>query len=161
MKAQVHLAMLPVVDSQTAVLERPRGVLELTAEELQTWLRERGQPPLRARQIRRWILVAGAESFEAMTDLPKALRTLDEWRPDLMLSDMGLRGDDGYVLIRAVRALPAERGGCLRAAALTAGGEPQMASRAVAAGYDAELAKPVEPVALLATVARLVQPAGV
>ena len=66
--------MLPVVDSQTAVLERPRGVLELTAEELQTWLRERGQPPLRARQIRRWILVAGAESFEAMTDLPKGLR---------------------------------------------------------------------------------------
>jgi CheY-like chemotaxis protein len=78
-----------------------------------------------------------------------------------MLSDMGLRGGDGYVLIRAVRALPAERGGCLRAAALTGEREPQAASRAVAAGYDAQLAKPVEPVALLATVARLVQPARV
>src|SRR5437667_8016470 len=66
--------MLPVVDSQTAVLDRPRGVLELTAEELQAWLQQRGQPPLRARQIRRWILVAGAESFDAMTDLPKGLR---------------------------------------------------------------------------------------
>jgi CheY-like chemotaxis protein len=91
----------------------------------------------------------------------QALRALDEWHPDIMLSDMGLRGDDGYVLIRAVRALPAERGGCLRAAALTAVGEPQMASRAVAAGYDAQLEKPVEPVALLATVTRLLQPAGV
>ena len=104
--------------------------------------------------------VAGAQA-RAVENSAEALRALDEWHPDLMLSDMGLRGDDGYVLIRAVRALPAERGGCLRAAALTAEGEPQMASRAVAAGYDAQLAKPVEPVALLATVARLVQPARV
>ena len=104
--------------------------------------------------------VAGAEA-RAVHNSSQALRALDEWHPDIMLSDMGLRGDDGYVLIRAVRALPAERGGCLRAAALTAVGEPQMASRAVAAGYDAQLEKPVEPVALLATVTRLLQPAGV
>ena len=104
--------------------------------------------------------VAGAEA-RAVKNSAEALRALDEWRPDIMLSDMGMRGDDAYVLIRAVRALPAERGGCLRAAALTGESEPQMASRAVAAGYDAGLAKPVEPVALLATVARLVQPARV
>jgi len=52
--------------------------------------------------------------------------------------------------IRTLRALPAELGGCLRAAALTSD-----AGAAVAAGYDAQLARPVEPVALLATVARL------
>ena len=104
--------------------------------------------------------VAGAEAL-AVENSSAALRALEEWRPDIMLSDMGLRGGDGYVLIRAVRALPAERGGCLRAAALTGEKEPQAASRAVAAGYDAQLAKPVEPVALLATVARLLQPARV
>jgi PAS domain S-box-containing protein len=104
--------------------------------------------------------VAGAEA-RAVENSAQALAALDEWRPDIMLSDMGMRGDDAYVLIRALRALPAERGGCLRAAALTTEGEPQTASRAVAAGYDAGLAKPVEPVALLATVARLVQPARV
>ena len=38
------------------------------------WLAEHGEKPLRARQLRRWVLVAGAESFEAMTDLPKRLR---------------------------------------------------------------------------------------
>jgi CheY-like chemotaxis protein len=102
--------------------------------------------------------VAGAEARAAGSS-SEALRMLDEWRPDIMLSDTGMRGDDGYVLIRAVRALPAERGGCLRAAALTASGEGAGGRRAVAAGYDAELSKPVEPVALLATVARLVQPA--
>jgi PAS domain S-box-containing protein len=104
--------------------------------------------------------IAGAEA-RAVENSAAALRTLEEWQPDIMLSDMGMRGDDGYVLIRAVRALPAERGGCLRAAALTGEKEPQAASRAVAAGYDAQLAKPVEPMALLATVARLVQPARV
>ena len=98
--------------------------------------------------------VAGAQT-RAVGSSSEALEILGEWRPDIMLSDMGMRGDDAYVLIRAVRSLPAERGGCTRAAALTSGAQP-----AVAAGYDAQLAKPVEPVALLATVARLVQPAG-
>jgi PAS domain S-box-containing protein len=95
--------------------------------------------------------VAGAEA-RAAHSTAEALQVVDEWRPDIMLSDMGLRGGDGYVLIRAVRALPAERGGCLRAAALTSGSSPAVA----AAGYDAQVAKPVEPVALLATMARLV-----
>lgn len=104
--------------------------------------------------------VAGAEACAAPNS-SEALRLLEDWRPDIMLSDMGMSGDDGYVLIRALRALPAERGGCVRAAALTAENEAQAPSRAVAAGYDAQLAKPVEPVALLATVARLVQPVRV
>lgn len=102
--------------------------------------------------------VAGAETRAAASSA-EALDTLGEWRPDIVLSDLGMRGDDGYVLIRAVRSLPAERGGCVPAAALTVATEPQARHRAAAAGYDAQLAKPVEPVALLATVARLVQPA--
>src|SRR5262245_24497787 len=51
-----------------------RGLLELPAEELAAWLRAEGQPPLRARQVRRWIVAARADSFERMTDLPLALR---------------------------------------------------------------------------------------
>ncbi len=70
---QVNL-MLPVVLPTAAPAGRARGVLELTPEELRAWLHERGQPPLRAKQIRHWILVAGAESFEQMTDLPRGLR---------------------------------------------------------------------------------------
>jgi PAS domain S-box-containing protein len=101
--------------------------------------------------------VAGAETRDAASS-SEALEMLGAWRPDIVLSDLGMRGDDGYVLIRAMRSLPAERGGCVPAAALTVASEPQARSRAAAAGYDAQLAKPVEPVALLATVARLVQP---
>jgi PAS domain S-box-containing protein len=104
--------------------------------------------------------IAGAQT-KAASSSSEALDALGAFRPDVLLSDVHMHGDDGYVLIRAVRALPAERGGCLRAAALTARDETKDATRAVAAGYDAQLAKPVEPVALLATVARLAQLAGV
>jgi CheY-like chemotaxis protein len=104
--------------------------------------------------------VAGAQTCAATT-ADEALQQVGSFHPDVMLSAVGARGADGYGLIRSVRALPAERGGCLRAAALTTKAQMESGMRAVAAGYDAQLAKPVEPVALLATVARLAQPTGV
>lgn len=61
----MELATLPGV--------RP-PVLDLSTEGLCAWLAERGQPAMRARQIRRWILQGGAESFGAMSDLPQSLR---------------------------------------------------------------------------------------
>src|SRR5262245_21268310 len=51
-----------------------RAVLDTPVEDLVAWLRQRGQPPLRARQMRRWVLAGRAESFDQMTDLPLALR---------------------------------------------------------------------------------------
>jgi PAS domain S-box-containing protein len=104
--------------------------------------------------------IAGAQT-RAASSSSEALDALGAFRPDVLLSDVHMHGGEGYFLIRALRALPAERGGCLRAAALTAGGEGDDGVRAVAAGYDAQLPKPIEPVMLLATVARLAQPAGV
>ena len=66
--------MTPLVEMPAAALERKRGILELSPQELAAWLQERGQPPMRARQLWRWIVTVGAESFEQMTDLPKDLR---------------------------------------------------------------------------------------
>jgi 23S rRNA (adenine2503-C2)-methyltransferase len=51
-----------------------RALLDLSPDELLSWLREHGQPPMRARQIRRWVVAGRAESFERMTDLPRDLR---------------------------------------------------------------------------------------
>jgi PAS domain S-box-containing protein len=98
--------------------------------------------------------IAGAE-VKSAASAAEALDTLRAWHPDALLSALAMRSNDGCALIRAVRALPAERGGCLRAAAII--GHAEEGPRALAAGYDAQLAKPVEPVALLATVARLAQ----
>jgi len=113
-----------------------------------------------ARQSMTHVLdIAGAQTQSAASS-SEALDALGAFRPDVLLSDVHMHGGEGYFLIRALRALPAERGGCLRAAALTARGEAGDGVRAVSAGYDAQLDKPVEPVMLLATVARLAQPAG-
>ena len=101
--------------------------------------------------------IAGAETRSACGSA-EALEALQAFNAHVLLADVDLRGGDGYRLIRCLRALPAERGGCLPAAALTAPAHPEGGMRAVAAGYDAQVAKPVEPVTLLATVARLAQP---
>jgi PAS domain S-box-containing protein len=103
--------------------------------------------------------IAGAQT-KAAGSSAEALNALSVFRPDVLLSDATMQDADGYALIRAVRALPAERGGCLRAAALTRPDHPEDGLRAVSSGYDAQLSKPVEPVALLATVARLAQSAA-
>lgn len=118
------------------------------------------QDPAARETMARVLGIAGAQTHAAAST-DEALQALGAFHPDVMLSEVGARGGDGYGLIRSVRALPAERGGCLRAAALTAPAQAEEGIRAVAAGYDAQLAKPLEPVALLATVARLAQPAGV
>ncbi len=51
-----------------------RALLEVPTEEMLAWLRARGQAPLRARQMHRWLLAGRATSFEQMSDLPKQLR---------------------------------------------------------------------------------------
>lgn len=61
---------LPTTDAQPT----SPALLELSPDDLKGWLAERNQPPMRAKQIRRWVLAARATSFEQMTDLPKGLR---------------------------------------------------------------------------------------
>jgi 23S rRNA (adenine2503-C2)-methyltransferase len=51
-----------------------RGLLDLPNDDLLAWLKSQDQPPMRARQLRRWIIVGRAESFDAMTDVPRLLR---------------------------------------------------------------------------------------
>ncbi len=63
-------------DLSTQWENSPRpALLDLPCEELRGWLSRHAQPPMRARQVRRWLLAGRAESFEQMTDLPRELRT--------------------------------------------------------------------------------------
>jgi 23S rRNA (adenine2503-C2)-methyltransferase len=68
MSATLPLAAVPLNT------DRKPALLDLSPDELRRWLAERGQPPLRAKQVRRWVLAGRAESFGEMTDLPKELR---------------------------------------------------------------------------------------
>ena len=73
-----------------------------------------------------------------------AMQILSDWRPDVLLTDIAMPGEDGYALIRRVRALPSSLGD-IPAVALTAFTDPQSVQEAFAAGFDAHLGKPLEP----------------
>ncbi len=75
--------------------------------------------------------------------------------PDVLLSDIGLPGESGYDLIRRVRALPAERGGQVPAAAVTAYTRAEDQKQVLDAGFDLHVGKPVDPDQLAQTVATL------
>jgi signal transduction histidine kinase len=75
----------------------------------------------------------------------EALAAVQEWRPDVLVSDIEMPGEDGYALIRKVRALDAERGGKTPAVALTAYGRTQDRMSSLTAGYSMHVPKPVDP----------------
>jgi signal transduction histidine kinase len=91
----------------------------------------------------------------AVASASEALEALEQWRPDVMLSDIEMPGEDGYSLMRKVRALDGKRGGQIPAAALTAYGRSEDRTRALEAGYHIHLPKPVEPSELAIVVANL------
>lgn len=84
----------------------------------------------------------------------EGLRLLKSWRPDLLVSDIGMPGEDGYAFIRKLRELAAEEGGQTPAIALTAFASSQDRQKALGGGFQVHLAKPVEPVELARVVAR-------
>lgn len=84
-----------------------------------------------------------------------ALRLLGEERPDVLVSDIGMPGEDGYSLIRQVRALGIANGGDVPAVALTAYARSEDRMKAILAGFQMHVSKPVEPAELLTMVASL------
>ena len=90
------------------------------------------------------------------------LEVLREWRPHVLVSDIEMPGEDGYSLIRKVRALPPADGGDTPAIALTAYGRSQDRTRSLTAGFNMHVPKPVDPgelTTIVATVASHAAPA--
>lgn len=85
----------------------------------------------------------------------EALEILESWRPDVLLSDLMMPGQDGHALLREVRARTRADDGCMPAIALTAASTVAERSRALAAGFHMYILKPVDPGDLFAAVARL------
>ena len=88
----------------------------------------------------------------------EAFELVQMLRPELVVSDIGMPGEDGYELIRRVRGLPHDAGGGTPAIALTAFARREDRLRALRAGYDRHLAKPIDPAELIATMADLLGP---
>jgi PAS domain S-box-containing protein len=97
---------------------------------------------------------AGAEMATA-SSTREALDLVERWKPDVLISDIGMPGESGYDLIRKVRALPAGKGGQTPAVALTAYARVEDRLKILSAGFQMHVPKPIEPIELATVVASL------
>lgn len=104
-----------------------------------------------AREILRRLLEEHGATVLLASSADEALGVLKERKPDVMLSDIGMPDKDGYDLIKEVR----DQGNSVPAAALTAFARSEDRTKALLAGYQAHIAKPVESLELFAIVASL------
>jgi len=91
----------------------------------------------------------------------EAMQMLEQGPPDVLVSDIGMPGEDGYSLIGKVRAWEAQHGGRVPAIALTAYARVEDRVRALMAGFQVHVPKPIEPAELIAVVASLAGRTGV
>jgi PAS domain S-box-containing protein len=99
---------------------------------------------------------AGAE-IRAASSGPAALPVLDQWLPNLLVTDLGLPGMDGYQLLTAIRSSSGM--GTCPAVAVSAYARPEDRSRSLAAGFRAHVAKPVDAAALVGALRAVMLPA--
>jgi CheY-like chemotaxis protein len=110
-----------------------------------------------ARDLLRVVLESCEASVHVAANVAEALTTLDEQHVDLIVSDIGMPEQDGCDLIRTVRALPDAAKANVPAIALTAFAQPEDRTRALVAGFNVYMSKPVELEELLMALADLVR----
>jgi PAS domain S-box-containing protein len=110
------------------------------------------------------ILSQAGAVVKTCSSASEALQAFPQWRPDVLVSDIEMPGEDGYALIRKIRARESERTGKTPAVALTAYGRVQDRMLALTAGFNMHVPKPVDPGELTTIIASLAarapQPSG-
>jgi PAS domain S-box-containing protein len=91
----------------------------------------------------------------------QAILTLQDFHPDVLISDIGMPDQDGYMLIRQIRELELLRGGSIPAIALTAYSQEKDRKQAIAAGFQMHLSKPVDMEELIRAIAHLLNQKGI
>jgi CheY-like chemotaxis protein len=108
-----------------------------------------------ARELLTAMLSKCDAEVRATASASEALEVLKDWHPDVLISDIEMPDIDGYSLIRQVRELEADRGGQIPAVALTAHARTEDRLRALRAGFQIHVSKPVEPAELAKVLASL------
>jgi PAS domain S-box-containing protein len=108
------------------------------------------------RELLRALLEERGAVVTSASTAAEALAQLEHAPPDLLVSDIGMPDTDGYTFIRQVRALPPARGGQVPAAALTSYTRLEDRTRALSAGFQVYVPKPVDPIELVMALANLI-----
>jgi PAS domain S-box-containing protein len=105
------------------------------------------------REALRLILQQNGMLVTTAASAPEAFDLVERLQPDILLSDVAMPGEDGLSLIRRVRSLPFDRGGQIPAIALSAYAGAEDRRKALLAGFQRHIPKPVDPVHLLTAIA--------
>jgi PAS domain S-box-containing protein len=109
------------------------------------------------REFLTFLLELHGANVTATATASEALVNLVQFKPDILLSDIGMPDVDGYMLMRQIRALPLEQGRNIPAIALTAYAGEIDHQQAMVAGFQQHIAKPIEPEMLIGAIANLVK----
>jgi PAS domain S-box-containing protein len=110
-----------------------------------------------ARELIEMVLAGRGAEVVSVGSAVEALAEMERGRFDVLVSDIGMPETDGYALMSKIRQLPKERGGSIPAVALTAYAGIDDRMRAISAGYQIHISKPVEPAELTTVVANLAE----
>ena len=110
-----------------------------------------------AREALRLILQQNGMLVTTASSAREAFELVESLQPDILLSDIAMPGEDGLSLIRRVRKLPFDRGGQVPAIALSAYAAAEDRRKALLAGFQRHIPKPVDPAHLLAAIATMVR----
>lgn len=108
-----------------------------------------------ARELIKEVLERCKADVTCVGDATAAVDALNHATWDVLLSDLGMPGEDGYSLIKKVRKRGPLQGGDIRAIAITAYARSEDRTNALRSGFDAHVAKPIDPVELVEVVAAL------
>ena len=126
----------------TAVSEPPAGVGAVRLDGLRVLAVDDDPDAL---ELATFILGGAGAQVRTCLSAGEARDALRAWRPDVLVSDIEMPGEDGYALIRWVRGLPAQEGGRTPAVAVTAYGRTEDRVLSLTAGYNMHVPKPVDP----------------
>ncbi|HEY8226420.1 MAG TPA: ATP-binding protein, partial [Pyrinomonadaceae bacterium] len=138
---------LPIFGANTPIDQQPLNGLRVLVVDDET----------DARQLVATVLMGSGAEVVSVESGGAALDEMTRQRFDVLVADIGMLVMDGYALIEKIRQLPAERGGRIPAAALTAYAGVEDRMRVLSAGYQIHIPKPVEPAELITVVANLAE----
>jgi signal transduction histidine kinase/DNA-binding response OmpR family regulator len=166
-KGSTFTVVLPVLTHQSAVSHAPRSTKNGEGASPAHQNRKREQVKLGGKRV--LLIDDEADARELICEILRraeadvcavgcvrdALETIARDLPDVVISDLGMPEQDGYALIQTLRQMPSERGGLTPAIALTAYAREEDRIRALSAGFQMHLTKPVDPDRLVEAIAYL------
>ncbi|HTK28422.1 MAG TPA: ATP-binding protein [Vicinamibacterales bacterium] len=113
-----------------------------------------------ARELLKMLLEDAGARVTTTTSAGETRAMIGPFQPDLLIADIGMPGEDGYSLLRSLRTDGSDVGSRVPAIALTAHALPEDVEKAMTAGFQMHLAKPIDPARLLSSVAAMFRPAA-